>query len=179
MLPEQAIRAALEGGIVDHMRNTAANKLRDVDLAEELAHDVVVAALNGAAQVRDASLAKEWIWAIFNNLIRSNSITEIMKRRSRQADETELRTLPSDIAIERNLDRAIEMQRMRRVMHELPQRDQQILTLAFVDGLQRAEICRQLALTATQERLRKSRAKARLRDLYQAEIQQHRHGLAR
>jgi RNA polymerase sigma-70 factor (ECF subfamily) len=178
VLPEQAVRTALEGDIIAHMRNAAINKLHNRELAEELAHDAVVGALTKASQLRHPERVVQWIWGIFNHLM-SFAIDEAIKRRARYAIEIDLRTLEGQNAIERNLDQAIERKRIERVMRTLPDQDRRILELAFVDGLHRTEICRRLALTATQERLRKSRAKARLRDMYQAEIQRHRHGLPR
>ena len=54
---------------------------------------------------------------------------------------------------------------IRRVLHELPERDREILTRFYLREQSQDQICEEMGLTETQFRLLKSRAKARFGEL--------------
>jgi len=74
---------------------------------------------------------------------------------------------PEEAAIFRQRNELIQ-----RVLHELSERDREILTRFYLDEQSQEQICSEMALTETQFRLLKSRAKARFGELGKKKLAQ-------
>ena len=74
---------------------------------------------------------------------------------------------PEEAAIFRQRNELIQ-----RVLHELSERDREILTRFYLNEQSQKQICSEMALTETQFRLLKSRAKARFGELGKKKLAQ-------
>ena len=88
------------------------------------------------------------------------AIDQVRKRRAEHLDETLIEATTQDLA---------DVLYAREIMEELDERSQEILKLAFFEGLETTEIAAQLGLKTGTVRVLKHRALRRLRDQYQSD----------
>ncbi len=139
------------------VRTMIAVRTSDRDAADELAQDVMLAALCALREgkAREPERLTAFLFGIARNLA-----NDYIRRRSR--DRCEQLTLAHDVAVS---SRAAENERFedaRREIERLDSADREVLTLTLADGLEPAEIASKLGLSPDVVRQRKSRALKRL-----------------
>lgn len=134
-------------------------RLRDEELARELAQEIVMAALLAmrAGRVREAGRLTAFVLATARNRIASHFREESRKPAMQEATES----IPAGL-IEDRLEAEDRRQQLRRAMDRLDARDREILRLNLVEQIRPEEIGTRTGLSADSVRQRKSRALRKL-----------------
>jgi RNA polymerase sigma factor (sigma-70 family) len=144
-------------------RSLALRQLRDQDAAADCSSQCLMLALDGIRQgsLREPAAIAGYIWGILRNLIRK-TIAVRMANRQRQTDQM-IESLPGrTVSPEDNAILSQQQQNVRKALAVMPPVAREILRRFYLDGSSATEIQKDLALTPTQFRLMKNRAKITL-----------------
>ncbi len=140
-------------------------RTRDREAARDLTQDVLIALLKAlrAGQLREAGKLPAFIHGIARNLV-----NDYLRTRARRAENELAAAGPLPVDPIRDMERAEQQGRLRRLTDALPSTDRSILRLALVEGFTLAEVATRLGMSHDAVRARKSRAlKKILSDLSQ------------
>jgi len=140
--------------------------LRQQPLAEEATQDVFLNVWLKASSYRpDRGSPRTWIMGVAHN-----KVIDVIRARRRVLDATEpadedtLDQLPSsDMAVETEVERNLDGERVRKALHSLPPEQREAIVLAYFGGLSHSEIAQKLQqpLGTVKTRLRLAMQKLR------------------
>jgi RNA polymerase sigma factor (sigma-70 family) len=154
------------GTLLAGLRLMAQHRLRDPDLAEEVAQETLARAIQALADAPDGEIRD--LGAFVHGIAR-HVIADVQRSRVRQQDVATLDNVPDPRATEDALGHAVraeEHEQVRAALSRLSVADRTVLHLSFFEGLSCAELAERLGEPATRVRKRKSRALERLRHLF-------------
>lgn len=135
----------------------------DRALAEDLLHEVMLAAWRGASRFREESRVRTWLLGIAHH--RAGNALRARRRERLVAEPAEPPRGPAS----RNAGRSDERVDLRRALGALPEGQRAALELVFLFGLSTAEAGEVLGVAQGTVKSRLYRAKARMRDLLDRE----------
>jgi RNA polymerase sigma-70 factor (ECF subfamily) len=144
--------------------------------AEDVAQDTWVAVLRGLDRFEGRSSFRTWLFAILANRARTAGYKE--RRSGPTIDPDRFGTdggwveppAPWTDAVDERLDAASLAPRVRAAILELPETQQQVITLRDVEGLDAAEVCRVLKISEGNQRVLLHRARSKVRTLLEQEM---------
>lgn len=141
-----------------------AYRLDDRDRARELAQETFMRTWSYLADGKEVTAFKPFLYATAGNLFKN----ELRARRPSSSLETLMEQKGFDAADERETgpEDAAEARLLFGRLDELPERDREVLTLRYADGLDNREIAHMLAISESATAVRIHRALARLRTIY-------------
>jgi RNA polymerase sigma-70 factor (ECF subfamily) len=145
-------------------------RVQDPGLCEEVVSDVFFEIWRGASAYRGESAVPSWIFGIAH--FRALGARRFQSQRKRAAvvptsDEVIARV--ADDGSDRDFEARDEVRRLLRALRVLPQGQQDVLTLAFLEGRSYQEISTALGISEGNVKTRVNRARARLRALMDRE----------
>jgi RNA polymerase sigma-70 factor (ECF subfamily) len=154
-------------------------------VAEEVAQDTWVAAINGLDRFEGRSSLRTWLYRIVVNRARTTGVreTRTVPRAALEGDDGSIEgesfaadgswSVPPDHWLEEAEDRiaAAEMVgRVRNAIEVLPPGQREVVTLRDVDGLSSKDVCDVLGVTAGNQRVLLHRGRAAVRRVLDAEL---------
>ena len=127
---------------------------------EDVVQDVFVAAFKGLKTFRGDCRLRTWLFTITVNKCRRHRRRPVMSV-WQDAEAPERGSNPS--AEEEMLDRET-FARVRRAVQALPPKYREVVALRYLQGLETAEICELLGITANAMQVRLNRARKRLKE---------------
>lgn len=155
--------ASLYQFIRDNMRQYAAYRLGSQE-ADDLLHETltIVIELIRGGHLRNPDALESFVLTVFKRQVSTRILFSIRRRKYLVDDVAALTSAraadnPESLALHRE-----RRELMNRGLRQLRSRDRELLTRFYLHGQSHREICEDMNLTATQFRLYKSRAKAKL-----------------
>lgn len=152
-------------------------------IAEEVVQDTWLAVLRGLDGFAGRSSFRTWLLAILVNRARSTGVREHRSvavgdagpvvDRSR-FDASGAWMSPPQHWVEDSDDRMLAQglaERIQRVLHELPERQREVVMLRDVDGLSGREVCEVLQISEANQRVLLHRGRSHLRSALEAELE--------
>ncbi len=140
-------------------------RLRDAPLTEETVADVFFEVWRSAGTFRGGSRVSSWIFGIAH--FKCLRVSRDRRRGKREAvvptNVEFLHAVPDEQDVERDVAARAELERVEQLLGGLPPDLRQVIELAFVDGLEYAEIARRMGVSEGTIKSRVSRARRRLR----------------
>jgi RNA polymerase sigma-70 factor (ECF subfamily) len=148
-------------------------------IAEEVVQDTWLGVVRGVHRFEGRSSVKTWLFRILANRARSASTREV---RSTPVDDDVLDGRfgssgawsdppePWTDAVDSRLMAETLVARVKECLPKLSASQRQVIVLRDIEGIDAAEVCDLLAITAGNERVLRHRAHARLRSLLEAEM---------
>jgi RNA polymerase sigma-70 factor (ECF subfamily) len=141
-------------------------RLRDPQLVEDVRQETLVRVIT-ALKTKHALHSPEKLGA-FVNAVCTNLLFEVYRREARRrstiGELDEFDTPDERASIESEMVTEERRQQVRRILEELPSNDRKLLRMIFYEGIDRAEICKQLHVEREYLRVLVHRAKARFRE---------------
>jgi RNA polymerase sigma-70 factor (ECF subfamily) len=129
---------------------------------EDVVQDVFVSAFTGLRKFRGQCRLRTWLFTITVNKCRSRRYRRVFRLREVTiADEP---ASPSDESAEAKAVSVETFARVRQAVRALPPKYREVVVLRYLQGLETAEVCRLLGITANAMQVRLNRAKGRLKD---------------
>jgi RNA polymerase sigma-70 factor (ECF subfamily) len=179
------LRAGEESAFADLVRRYQPQLLRLAEatvgsraVAQEVTQDTWLAVVRGVDRFEGRSSFKTWLFHILLNRARTAATREVRAGRPDEhvderfdasgawadppepwADRADDRMVASDLA-----------ERVRALLPQLPEAQQQVVLLRDVEGVEPSEVCRLLAITDGNQRVLLHRGRARLRALLTREV---------
>jgi RNA polymerase sigma-70 factor (ECF subfamily) len=143
------------------------HRLSDPAAAEELAQDVLLAVLEALRNnsVRDTSRLGSFVFGVAANLVKKK-YREATKDRERFSEQTVVETLVHSVNPEGVLLDRERIQQLRLAFQRLEVQDQELLRQCFDDPVPLDQLAERLGISYSALRKRKSRALARLRQVF-------------
>lgn len=133
---------------------------QDVD---DVVQDVFLAAFTGLKKFRGDCRLRTWLFTITVNMCRRRQRRRVSRIRTAPIDETGLNVCVDDNA-ERAAMETEALARVRRAVKALPPKYREVVVLRYLQGLETAETCELLGITANAMQVRLTRAKRQLRE---------------
>ncbi len=137
--------------------------LGDPEVAVDCAQDAFIEAFRSLGNLRDAASFRAWLFGILRNRCRKH----VSRRRFQFVPLDE----ETDVAApepEHN-GHEVELERVRAVMHQLPERYREVLAARYLADMEYEEIAAALGTSVNNVRVRCCRARERLRQLLEGE----------
>ncbi len=133
----------------------------DGHLAEDLAQESLLKAMDRVGQLKDAALLESWTFTILNNVWRDH-----LRRRKTYVDIDDLdeAVIADAMTPEENASRRQTTDRVRAAISSLPLGQRQVLTLVDLESLSYAQVAAVLAIPVGTVMSRLSRARQALKD---------------
>jgi RNA polymerase sigma factor (sigma-70 family) len=135
---------------------------RDPEQSRDLAQEALLAAVTQAETFAARSSLRTWVVGILAHKV----VDHLRRRRGRLAeggDDADLLEAPSAEDVERVVSARQELAAVERALLQLPERERLALLLLDVEGVDRAEVCNALEVSATHLRVLVHRGRNRLR----------------
>ena len=140
----------------------ALRAVRDVELARDLTQEALLAAVAQRASFGGRSSLRSWVVGIL-----SHKVIDHFRRRGVRltdgGDAPELLATPSPEDVERVVAARQQLAAVERALARLPELERMALLLADVEGVERADCCHALGVSATHLRVLLHRGRNRLR----------------
>ena len=156
---DREAEAAFAARYAERLRIVALARTRDRELAREIAHDTLIAALTAlrAGQLRDGDKLTAFVYGTLRNLL-NNSFRGAGRRPPTESLAPEHAvSVPDD-----PVDTAERTRLVRDALRQLGRDDRRIVLMTLVQGLKPGEIARRTGLSDDVVRTRKSRALKRV-----------------
>ncbi len=140
------------------LKSFIAKRIQDESLAEDLVHDVFIKIHNQIKSLNEPDKLPAWIYQIARN-----SIIDSYRKKRETIDITDpLLELEQDEIIQApdDLNRVVQS-----MIEKLPEQDKEALLLSDFQGINQAEIARQLGISLSGAKSRIQRARKKLKDL--------------
>jgi RNA polymerase sigma-70 factor (ECF subfamily) len=179
------LRAGEESAFADLVRRYQPQLLRLAEatvgsraVAQEVTQDTWLAVVRGVDRFEGRSSFKTWLFHILLNRARTAAGREVRAGRpTEQVDErfdaSGAWAEPPEPWADRADDRMVATElagRVRALLPQLPEAQQQVVLLRDVEGVDPAEVCRLLSITDGNQRVLLHRGRARLRALLAEEV---------
>lgn len=141
------------------------SRLRDPQLIEDVRQETLFRVIT-ALKSKNSLQCPEKLGA-FVNAVCTNLLFEVYRRESRRRNvevHDEADAADERASVESELVTEERRQEVRRVLEELPSNDRDLLRMVFYEGIDRADICRQLHVEREYLRVLVHRAKSRFRE---------------
>jgi RNA polymerase sigma factor (sigma-70 family) len=127
------------------------------DAAEDILHDAALAAIEAVRSSGIESNVEGWIRTVIRR-----KVSEALAQSHRELALLEGGGAYRSASLEQMALSREEMRQAREVLRTLPYEDRELLRRFYLEDESEAEICRDMGLSATQFRIRKWRAKAKV-----------------
>ena len=147
-------------------------------VAEEVVQDTWLGVVRGIDRFEGRSTVKTWLFHILANRARSAGAREArsvplgdpLDGRFTAAGEWSRPPEPWSDAIDSRVVADELVSRIKRCLPQLPAGQRQVLVLRDIEGLEPAEVCTLLGISAGNERVRLHRARTQVRSMLEAEL---------
>ncbi len=138
----------------------AISRMRDRDIAQDIAAEVLTRAYTHWGTLRDKAHVESWLFSIAHNLVVSYLRSQAKTCRWEMSASQPSFASPEDGALLSD-----DLKRLRQALHLLPSRYQEIISLRFNAGLSHRQIADILGITPGNVRVMLCRGLQRLRDI--------------
>jgi RNA polymerase sigma-70 factor (ECF subfamily) len=172
--PQASAAASFSTELADLEPNLRAWAIRatgDPEAARDLVQDTLAAGLETQARFDGRSTLRTWLIGVL-----SHKIADHFRKRYRapfdssEAEPLDLRTTPTESEVERVVMARRDLSRVDRALAELPPGERLALLLVGVEGVDHAEACREMDVSATHLRVLLHRGRHRLRRMLEREL---------
>jgi RNA polymerase sigma-70 factor (ECF subfamily) len=133
----------------------------NVDLAQDLVQDALVAAMSATTPFAGRSSLRTWVLGILSHKVMDHFRAQ--RRPEAGADDPELLQTASEADLERATMAKQTLRRVEEALATLPERERLVVLLVDVEGVDREAACHALDVSATHLRVLLHRGRNRLR----------------
>lgn len=151
---------------IPNLRAYARVMTRDSDRADDLVQTCLERALRSVNQFTVGTNLRAWLFTILRNA----HINEI-RRQAKWTGSVDSSVCEDLFPVAASQDKSLEMRDFKRAYSQLSSQDQEVLSLVGADGLSYQEAAERLAIPVGTVRSRLSRARNRLREIMDSDVE--------